>query len=50
MDGKSRRISGNGDEVVRGMEIREEEGVAGCETGRRGRERGVRGGRGGGWV
>ena len=30
------------------MEIREE-GVAGCETGRRGRERGGRGG-GGGWV
>ena len=32
------------------MEIREEEGVAGCETGRRGRERGGRGGGGGGWV
>ena len=34
------------------MEIREEGGVevAGCETGRRGRERGGRGGEGGGWV
>ena len=32
------------------MEIREEEGVAGCETGRRGRERGGRGGGGDGWV
>ena len=31
------------------MEIREEEGVTGCETGRRGRKRGGRGG-GGGWV
>ena len=30
------------------MEIREEEGVAGCETGGEGRE--GRGGRGGGWV
>ena len=28
----------------------EEEGVAGCETGRRGREREGRGGGGGGWV
>ena len=28
----------------------EEEGVAGCETGRRGKERGRIGGGGGGWV
>ena len=49
MDGKSRRISGNGDEVVGVIEIREEEGVTGCETGRMGREREGRGG-GGHWV
>ena len=43
-------ISGNSDEVVGVIEIREEEGVTGCETGRTGREREGRGGGGGGWV
>ena len=50
MDGKAGGISGNGDEVVGVIEIREEEGVAGCETGRRGRKTEGRGGGGGGCV
>lgn len=38
--------AGGINEVVRGMEIREEEGVTGCGTGRRGRKREGRGEKG----